>query len=52
MKQLSFNEMLNIKGGISQKEYCEILDQLINDNWDSWSNEQKGAASAAFAKNC
>lgn len=52
MKQLSFNEMLNIKGGISQEEYCEIVDQLIMNNWDSWTNDQKEAASAAYAKNC
>ena len=25
MKQLSLNEMLNLKGGISKEEYCAIL---------------------------
>ena len=52
MKQLSLNEMLDLKGGISREEYCELVDQLIDDNWDSWSPEQKKAATVAYSKHC
>lgn len=32
MKQLSLNEMLNLKGGISAKEYCRILGTIMANN--------------------
>lgn len=32
MKQLTFNEMLNLKGGISKEEYCRLLIEIIANN--------------------
>ncbi|MDO4984253.1 MAG: hypothetical protein Q4E48_01015 [Prevotella sp.] len=32
MKQLSLNEMLDLKGGISAKEYCKILGTIMANN--------------------
>ena len=32
MKQLSINEMLNLKGGIRAKEYCKILGTIMANN--------------------
>ena len=44
--------MLDLKGGISREEDCELVDQLIDDNWDSLSSEQKKAATDAYSKHC
>lgn len=50
MKQLSLNEMLNLKGGISKEEYCAILvDMLAHYDMDEKS---VGMALYALRKHC
>ena len=52
MKQLTFNEMLNLKGGVSVEEYCATVSMLIDNCWDSWDSDQRRAAAYAYAKHC
>ena len=52
MKQLTFNEMLNLKGGVSVEEYCATISMLIEHNWDNWDGDQKRAAAYAYSKHC
>ena len=52
MKQISLNEMLNIKGRVSAKEYCATISLLIADCWDEWSGDEKRAAVDAWNRNC
>ncbi|WP_418893689.1 hypothetical protein [Limibacterium fermenti] len=52
LEQLDYQEMSEIKGGISAEEYCAILDQLMEDNWGGWSDGKKHSASSAYAKHC
>ena len=38
MEKLTFKELHDIMGGISQEEYCAQLTQIISDNWDNWDD--------------
>lgn len=49
---LSNEELEQVKGGVTQEEYCDGLDQLIEDNWDDWSDGEKKSAADAYSDNC
>lgn len=52
MKQLTFNEMLNLKGGVCVEEYCATVSMLIENNWGNWDDHQREAAANAYATHC
>ncbi len=49
---LNLQEMNEIKGGVSQEEYCDTVNMLIENNWDSWSDSERHIAASAYARHC
>lgn len=52
LKELSFQEMSEIKGGISVEEYCKGLLRLAKDNMQAWSEEEVDNFSYAYTTHC
>lgn len=52
MEKLTFKELHDIMGGISQEEYCAQLTQIISDNWDNWDDHTRHSAAYAYEKYC
>ncbi|MFW6369971.1 MAG: hypothetical protein ACOC10_02060 [Bacteroidota bacterium] len=54
LKELNTLEMNEIKGGdvVTQEQYCGILDDLMENNWLSWSQEERDNAMAAYFTHC
>ncbi len=52
MKQLSLNEMLNLKGGVGLEEACWALLVLIPECWDEWDNFKKKQAEIFYNTFC
>ncbi|WP_373810681.1 hypothetical protein [Porphyromonas macacae] len=52
-QKLSKHEMINISGGISRKEYCRQLVELIAENYDEvWDDYNRENAVRAFTREC
>lgn len=52
IEKLNKSEMLAIKGGISQEEYCQLLRDLHNNNQDDWSAEELESWANAYMEHC
>lgn len=52
MKQLSLNEMLNLKGGVGFEEACLVLLMLIPECWDEWDDVKKEQATDFYSTFC
>ncbi len=52
MKKLNSNDLINLQGGISVEEYCATVSMLIQNNWDTWTDEQRKAAANAYSTHC
>lgn len=52
MEKLSSKQLENILGGISAKEYCAQLEEIIVNNWKDMSAGSKKAAAYSYSKNC
>lgn len=52
IEELSFIEMSEIMGGISNDEYCRIVNKLIGSNWERWSSRERKAAMKAYSTHC
>lgn len=53
MIKLNQKQMSDVKGGVTRKEYCTTLVQMIDANYDDvWDDSQRENASNAFEANC
>lgn len=44
--------MAQVHGGVSRKEYCEIVDDMIIENWDRWNDQERDNAIRTYQINC
>lgn len=52
-KELNFQEMNEIKGGITREEYCAILGSMLYpEQWESWNENQQNAWVTAYFTHC
>lgn len=49
---MSHEQMDAAKGGVSRKEYCSQLVEIIAHNYDSWDSGQQQNAVNAYHANC
>ncbi len=52
IEKLSKEQMLNVQGGVSRKDYCDGLKTLITDAYAGWSDAQRNSAGTALEKEC
>lgn len=53
MEKLDSKELKKIVGGsYVNKEYCENLNTLIANNWETWTEAERANAMAAYNKHC
>ncbi len=41
MKELNSDKLKKFRGGVELEEYCEIMCNMMINNWDSWTWEQQ-----------
>lgn len=51
-KELNLQEMNEIKGGVTQEQYCATLLWLRDHNWMSWNDDQRLAWIGAQIAHC
>lgn len=49
---MSHEQMDAAKGGVSRKEYCSQLINMIAHNYDTWDSKQQESAVNAYHANC
>jgi len=53
LKELNLQEMNEIKGGITRKEYCSILSRMLTpENTEWWSADHFRDWAAAYETHC
>ena len=49
---LSKEELKGVVGGIGSEEYCATLNLLIDNNWSTWTQQEKESAMNAWNAHC
>ncbi|MBP1637691.1 MAG: hypothetical protein H6Q18_480 [Bacteroidetes bacterium] len=52
LEKLNNKEMSLIKGGQNVEEYCGTVNMLIENNWESWTQEERVSAVNAWNSHC
>ena len=54
LEELNYQEMSEIKGGITREEYCATLQTIARDRYaiEEWSSEQWDAWDNAWSTHC
>ena len=52
MKELNSDKLKKFRGGVELEEYCEIMCNMMINNWDSWTWEQQQSAINAWYEHC
>ena len=52
VKELALQEMNEVKGGVTQEEYCNTIGNLMYHNWDDWNETEQNSWVTAYFTHC
>ena len=52
LEELNYQELSEIKGGITPEQYCAILNEIIENNWGEMSPGAREGAIIGYQTHC